>query len=165
MRALRQDTEITSQTPPAKLLKISARRNPAPKDVVEAKLKKELERCQLIQPGWQPLDTTDLQNDEICGELRIKLRQLRQVGARNSASLERLLGAAKQHSAKREANQELSGPAAKAIEDRYLKRKRVQKQRKKRKKKQVPVSSTRVSTLSRRHCGGMRVGGGVLLGL
>lgn len=68
---------MTAQTPPMELLK-KQRRNPIPKDAIEVQLKKELERCRLIQPGWQPLASADLQNDEICGELRIKLRQLQE---------------------------------------------------------------------------------------
>ena len=60
---------------------------------------------------------------------------------RNKATVERLLKAAASATTRNEEETELSGPKAKEVEDRYIKRKRAQKQRKKGKKRRSKSSS------------------------
>ena len=94
-----------------------------------------------VGPNWAPRPVAALENDEICAELRQYTEQLRALMGRNKATVERLLKAAASATTRNEEETELSGPKAKEVEDRYIKRKRAQKQRKKGKKRRSKSSS------------------------
>ena len=109
----------------------------APKGI-ERHLQAALADIGIIDRNWAgPRPVQELENDEICADLRQMTSLLDGIMKRNEATVARLIDETSQAGATRKTESELSGPSAKEIEDRYLKRKRAQKQRKKSKKKKV----------------------------
>lgn len=104
---------------------------------LERHLKAALMEVGIIDRAWTGRQVQELQNDEICADLRQMTQQLAGIMRRNEATVARLLDEANKAGATRETESELSGARAKEIEDRYLKRKRAQKLRRKSKKKKV----------------------------
>jgi hypothetical protein len=103
-----------------------------------------------IEPNWSPCLPQELQNDEICADLRQMTGLLEGMMKRNESTVARLLADASRAGATRETESELSGAKAKETEDRYIKRKRAQKQRKKSKKRKTlpggePATTAEVS--------------------
>jgi hypothetical protein len=113
---------------------------------LERHLKAALMEVGIIDRTWTGRQVHELQNDEICADLRQMTQQLAGIMRRNEATVARLLDEANKAGATRETESELSGARAKEIEDRYLKRKRAQKQRKKSKKKKVQGTHKFTST-------------------
>jgi len=128
---------VTGETPvnkpPQDMLKGQLKQ---PKNL-DRHLKEALVKVGIIDRSWTGRPVQALQNDEICADLRQMTQQLAGIMKRNEATVARLLDEAKKAGATRQTESELSGARAKEIEDRYLKRKRAQKQRKKSKKKKV----------------------------
>ena len=127
---------ITGETPvdkpPQGLLKYLK----APKEL-ESHLKDALVSVGIIDPNWTPCLPQELQNDEICADLRQMTGLLEGMMKRNEGTVARLLDDSSKAGATRATESELSGPKAKEIEERYIKRKRAQKQRKKSKKRKT----------------------------
>eukprot|EP01043_Picozoa_sp_COSAG02_P037286 COSAG02_NODE_2785_length_8032_cov_173.978066_6_plen_325_part_00 len=127
---------VTGETPLSKPPKDMVKAVKQPKNL-DQHLKAALMEVGIIDRSWTGRPVQELQNDEICADLRSMTRQLAGIMKRNEATVMRLLDEAKKAGVTRKTESELSGARAKEIEDRYLKRKRAQKQRKKSKKKKV----------------------------
>lgn len=127
---------ITGETPLSKPPQDMVKGVKKPKNL-DQHLKAALMEVGIIDRTWTGRPVHELQNDEICADLRAMTRQLVGIMKRNEATVARLLDEAKKAGVTRKTESELSGAQAKEIEDRYQKRKRAQKQRKKSKKKKV----------------------------
>lgn len=114
-------------------------------------LKAALVEVGIIDRNWTARPVKELQNDEVCADLRQMTAMLDGLMKRNAATVARLLDDTSRAGLTRDTESELSGPRAKEIEDRYLKLKRSQKQRKKSKKRKTvqggTLKRTRIRTL------------------
>jgi hypothetical protein len=123
-------------------LKPGARTEPA---ALEQALQREMQKLQVLKPGWSrevDMVPRNLENDQMCEEIRRNTARLKAYVANNKKTIERLQSATQMQLGDQDKS-ELFGPKAAALQEKYIRRKRALKSRGHKKKKKRAAGGNR----------------------